>query len=54
MLFRTAVVVVGNGFSFPDEIDYVDIAAKMLEHHVNELTEESSEVNAIHDPVYQV
>ena len=48
------MVVVGTGFAIPNETDYVDIGAKMLEHHVNELTEESSEINAIHDPVFQV
>ena len=48
------MVVVASGFEIPNEVDYVDIGAHILEHHVNQLTEESSEINAVHHPIYQL
>ena len=54
ILGSTAVVVVASGFEIPNEVDYIDIGAHILEHHVNQLTEESSEINAVHHPIYQL
>ena len=47
-------MVVATGFEIMNDTQYFDIGAYILEHHVNQLTEESSEINAIHDPDYQL
>ena len=47
---RTAVVVVATGVGMPNEKKYIDIGTYILEHYVNQLTEESYEINIIHHP----
>ena len=51
---RTAVVVVATGVGMPNEKKYIDIGTYILEHYVNQLTEESLEINIIHDPRKQL
>ena len=50
---RTAVVVVATGVGMVNETNYLDIGAYILEHHTSQLTEDSIEINAIHDPMFQ-
>ena len=47
---RTAVVVVATGVGMPNEKKNIDIGTYILEHYVNQLTEESFEINIIHHP----
>ena len=37
-----------------NETNYLDIGAYILEHHTSQLTKDSIEINAIHDPMFQI
>ena len=45
-------MVVATGVGMENETNYLDIGAHILEHHTSQLTEDSNEINAIHDPVF--
>ena len=53
-MIRTAVVVVAKGVGIKHEKGHPDIGTYILEFHVNQLTEESEELNAIHDPIFRL
>ena len=46
-------MVVATGVGMVNETNNLDIGAYILEHHTSQLTKESNEINAIHDPVLQ-
>ena len=46
-------MVVATGVGMVNETEHVDIGAYILKHHTSQLTKESMEINAIHDPVLQ-
>ena len=44
------MVVVATGVGIKNETKDIDIGTYILEYYVNQLTEESYEINIIHDP----
>ena len=47
------MVVAAYGFRI-NNVTHFDIGATILEFHVNQLTEESGEINLIHEPLFDV